>query len=132
MNNIPSSLTILSLAQNFFSPQAEAGIKLKPAAYLVKHVLHDWSDSYCRTILKHLRNAVNESKFQAKLFVIDYIVPFACSLSKARDKSDEEIARNSIPGVYQDLASSPLLEYWGAAADFPYYMDLNVSRFPCV
>jgi hypothetical protein len=93
----------------------------------MKHILHDWSDQYCHTILKHLRDVAGTNG-ETKLLVVDYILPYACRTPDNQIKDDDDLTlRRTIPGVYQDVAESPLLANWGAAADFPYFVDLNVS-----
>jgi ubiquinone/menaquinone biosynthesis C-methylase UbiE len=42
-----------------------------PDAYLMKYILHDWSDQECVAILKNVRRAIRSS---GRLFVIDQIV----------------------------------------------------------
>ena len=65
---------------------------------------------------------------ETKLLVVDYIVPYACRVPADQTTVDDDATlRQTIPGVYQDLADAPLLANWGAASDFPYYVDLNVS-----
>ena len=119
--------SIFSPAQSFLTPQPKGTQELKPAAFLIKHILHDWSYQYCRVILKHLRDAAGRNG-ETRLLVIDYVVSYACRISGESDDKDGDLtARRSIPGVYQDLAQPPLLANWGAASAFPYFADLVVS-----
>jgi hypothetical protein len=41
-------------------------------AYSLKHILHDWSDQECVTILKNIRAAVTGP---GRVFVMEHIVP---------------------------------------------------------
>ena len=115
-------------AQSFLSPQSQDMIELKPAVYILKHVLHDWSDSYCHQILKYLRDAVAHSGEKPTLLVIDFIVSLACHINEDDPDNDNFKARQEIPGVYQPPASPQLLANWGYAAAFAYSTDLNVCR----
>ena len=64
--------------------------------------------------------------------MVDYIVPYACRTPAGQTSDDDDLTlRRTIPGVYQDVADAPLLENWGAAMDFPYFVDLNVSSAVC-
>ena len=40
--------------------------------YLLKHILHDWDDEHCVTILKGVRAAMNPG---AKVAVIEFVIP---------------------------------------------------------
>lgn len=40
-------------------------------AYMMKHILHDWDDEHCVTILKNIRRAITAD---GKLLVVDYVV----------------------------------------------------------
>jgi hypothetical protein len=40
--------------------------------YLVKHIIHDWDDAHCTTLLKHIREALPAT---GRLLVIDPVVP---------------------------------------------------------
>jgi hypothetical protein len=41
-------------------------------AYLMKHIIHDWNDDQCLTILKNCRNGIER---EGKILVIEMIVP---------------------------------------------------------
>ncbi|CAG7969508.1 unnamed protein product [Penicillium olsonii] len=60
---------IQRVKHNFFDPQPVKGAR----AYYFKHILHDWSDDHCRTILKHTTAAM-ESGY-SKILIEDYVVP---------------------------------------------------------
>ena len=42
-------------------------------AYFLHHVLHDWADSYCLDILKHIRSAMRPG--YSKLLIHELILP---------------------------------------------------------
>ncbi|KAJ8519047.1 hypothetical protein ONZ45_g3949 [Pleurotus djamor] len=97
---------------DFFSPQTRTG----PAVFLLKQILHDWSDEYCVKILSHLRNAAIP---QTKLVIMDSIMPFACHDPSADDK-------DSLQGVSTKEAPYPLLANYGAVNNMGYYADIDM------
>lgn len=64
---------------NFFETAPNGG-----DAYIMKHIIHDWNDDECETILKHCRKGITEG---GKLLVIEMVVPQGNepSLSKLLD-----------------------------------------------
>jgi hypothetical protein len=42
-------------------------------AYYFKHIMHDWSDENCRTILKHITAVMTRG--YSKILIEDYIIP---------------------------------------------------------
>ena len=111
--------------QNFFGPQPKLNPPRRPAVFLLKHILHDWSDSYCHTILQHLRDAA-ENNANTKLLVLDSIVPYACCLpGNAGDGS----SAHALPGFLQATAEPPLLGNWGNASSLAYFADMVVSIY---
>ncbi|KAJ3796800.1 S-adenosyl-L-methionine-dependent methyltransferase [Lentinula aff. detonsa] len=84
------------------------------AVFLIRYILHDWSDRDARTILQQLRTAATKA---TKLVVIDTLVPFACQSS---------------PDMFGDTMSSdkqgpyPLLSNYGLAGNFPHLMDIQM------
>ncbi|KAL8826814.1 MAG: hypothetical protein Q9191_003565 [Dirinaria sp. TL-2023a] len=42
------------IVHDFFKPESLKGAR----AYYMRHILHDWPDKECRTILRHLKNAL--------------------------------------------------------------------------
>jgi hypothetical protein len=49
-----------------------AAIPVRADAYLVKHIIHDWYDDKCQTILSNIRDAMPDD---AKVLIIDAVVP---------------------------------------------------------
>lgn len=64
---------------NFFESAPAGG-----DAYMMKHIIHDWNDEECVTILKHCRKGISSG---GKLLVIEMVVPTGNepSLSKLLD-----------------------------------------------
>jgi hypothetical protein len=65
---------------------------------MLSKIMHDWSDEYCLTILKHLRAAVGP-KTQTQLVIVELAMP---SVS-------EEPAAREIPGAELPAPPQPLL-----------------------
>ncbi|KAI0400127.1 S-adenosyl-L-methionine-dependent methyltransferase [Xylaria palmicola] len=55
-------------AHDFFTPQPVKGAR----AYFLGWILHNWPDDKCRTILGHLRDAMNPG--YSKVLISDYVV----------------------------------------------------------
>jgi hypothetical protein len=89
------------------------------AAFLVRHVVHDWSDANVVIILTHLRAAALPS---TKLVIIENITP------SASGGTSTNAAVNAIPilGQPRKAASAPLLPNFGMAGVPLYYYDLTV------
>ena len=83
--------------------------------FLLKQVLHDWSDLYAAKILTQLRAAAAPT---TKLIIVESIVAYAC-----HDPNSE-----SIPGAAPREAPSPLLPNYGPINDMQYNGDLTVCR----
>jgi hypothetical protein len=56
------------MAYNFFEPQPVVGADF----YFLGRVLHDWPDSQARTILQHIRDAMDEDSV---LLIHDRVLP---------------------------------------------------------
>lgn len=87
-----------------------------PAVFLIRYILHDWADSYCRKILHKLRQAAGP---HTKLLVIDEILPYACRMDK-----DEVV--QAIPGAEGEVGPQPLLANLGYVNLHKYLMDLTM------
>ncbi|EKM51829.1 uncharacterized protein PHACADRAFT_199332 [Phanerochaete carnosa HHB-10118-sp] len=95
---------------NFYEPQPIRS----PAVYYLKNVLHDWSDSRCTTILRHLRDSAGPD---TKLVIHENVMEYACEGSSL-----------TVPGVSVSSATKayppPLLPNAGQASMFTYYIDI--------
>ncbi|KAF8350308.1 S-adenosyl-L-methionine-dependent methyltransferase [Amanita rubescens] len=94
---------------DFFAPQPQNGASV----FFVKSIMHDWSDKYASKILKQLRDAATPS---TKLFIIEFILPYACH------ETEENV--DGITGAVPVKAPNPLLANWGAVNDFTYSIDM--------
>lgn len=77
--------------------------------YYMKHVLHDWPDADCVTILRNIRKAM--SKPTAKVLIHEFILMHA-SADAAQDGGEE--------------APFPLLPNFGVGAQRKYNQDINM------
>ena len=68
----PTSRAQEFLAHDFFTPQTVKGAEV----YLMKYIIHDWSDEYAVKILRRLREAADPQK--TRLVTIDRAVQYAC------------------------------------------------------
>lgn len=109
-----ASLIFSTTDHNFFTPQPIHDASI----YFMRMITHDWADSYCITILSHLRAAAGA---HSRLIIVDAIVQYACE--------DTTVAKD-IPGGLEEegrKAPEPLLPNWGHAALFRYLCDIQVS-----
>ncbi|KAL9931561.1 hypothetical protein V8E36_009558 [Tilletia maclaganii] len=83
--------------QNFFESQAVQGADV----YYMKHIIHDWPDKECVTILKHLRNAADVKR--TRLMIADIMIE---------------------PATPSDPSRSPLLSNSGAGANLAHKADM--------
>lgn len=106
---LPASLS----AHDFFQPQPVQGA----AAYLLKSIIHDWSDSYATQILTRIREAAAPG---SKLLVIDRILPYACRIA------GEDVEALNALGIETEDVPEPLPPNLGAGNPTAYATDLNV------
>ncbi|KAF7791400.1 hypothetical protein EIP86_002414 [Pleurotus ostreatoroseus] len=97
-------------AHDFFTAQPIQA----PAVFLLRMVLHDWSDKYCVKILTELRKAAGP---KTQLLVVDNTLEYACK--------DTTCARE-IPGAGTPLPPAPLLANNGAAGVLRYFADVHM------
>lgn len=100
---------------DFFTPQPVKNASV----FLVRYVVHDWSDERTLVIFKHLREAAQPT---TKLVIIENIIRVA----GGAETEDEEVKK--IPGATRPTAQPPLLPNWGKAAGGVYYYDITVHN----
>lgn len=88
-----------------------------PSVYILRQIVHDWSDKYIIKLLKKLRTKATK---ETKLLVIDTIVEYACRIP--------ETSSLSVKGLEVVAPPEPLLPNLGGANLMPYSIDLVVSR----
>ncbi|KAK1229446.1 hypothetical protein PQX77_007494 [Marasmius sp. AFHP31] len=101
-------------AHDFFTPQPKSS--RNASVFMVKQVLHDWSDQYCVKVLKQLRAAATPD---TTLLVLESILPYACHDPSADDNK-------GIPGAVPKEAPPPLLANYGAANELGYLADIDM------
>ncbi|KAF7320605.1 S-adenosyl-L-methionine-dependent methyltransferase [Mycena chlorophos] len=115
-NKMPDALKsgqVVLQAHDFFTPQPQNDADV----FLLKQIMHDWSDEYCVKILKHLWTA---AKPDTTLLLLDSLVPLAC-----HDPSGD--SANAIPGAAPAMeAPAPLLANYGATNDMGYNADMTM------
>ncbi|KAJ6535743.1 S-adenosyl-L-methionine-dependent methyltransferase [Mycena capillaripes] len=92
---------------DFFTAQPQNGA----AVFLLKHILHDWSDEYCVKILTRLSDAATPA---TTLLLLETIVPHACH--------DPNNAAEDGPTE----APAPLLANYGAVNEMGYTADMGM------
>ncbi|KAJ7269517.1 S-adenosyl-L-methionine-dependent methyltransferase [Mycena rebaudengoi] len=97
---------------DFFAPQPEKNATV----FLLKQIMHDWSDEYCIKILTQLRAAATPD---TTLLVLDSIMPLACRDPSASDP-------HGIPGAVPTEAPVPLLANYGAVNEMGYNADFDM------
>nr|GAT49961.1 S-adenosyl-L-methionine-dependent methyltransferase [Mycena chlorophos] len=115
-NKMPDALKsgqVVLQAHDFFTPQPQNDADV----FLLKQIMHDWSDEYCVKILKRLWTA---AKPDTTLLLLDSLVPLAC-----HDPSGD--SANAIPGAAPAMeAPAPLLANYGATNDMGYNADMTM------
>ncbi|KAG6833022.1 hypothetical protein H0H87_012280 [Tephrocybe sp. NHM501043] len=96
--------------QDFFKPQQT---NRDVAVFLVKQILHDWSDEYCVELLSHLRAAARD---HTRLVLIESIIPYAC----------HDLMTSDVEGAIFYEAPKPLLANYGAVNGLGYDLDFTM------
>ncbi|KAF7344103.1 S-adenosyl-L-methionine-dependent methyltransferase [Mycena venus] len=95
---------------DFFTPQPQTGASI----FLLKQIMHDWSDENCKKILTHLWDAAGSD---TRLLLFDTIMPLTCHDPSADDPK-------GIPGAAPvSEAPAPLLANYGAVSEMAYTAD---------
>ncbi|EMD38852.1 hypothetical protein CERSUDRAFT_151553 [Gelatoporia subvermispora B] len=95
---------------DFFQPQPVKNASV----FIVRGVLHNWSDTYATKIIRQLRDAATSD---TKLLVVDHIIRYTCS-----DEGEFE----DIPGAAVTDAPAPLLANYGIGSGIEYKLDLQM------
>ncbi|KAK7028529.1 putative S-adenosyl-L-methionine-dependent methyltransferase [Favolaschia claudopus] len=96
---------------DFFGPQSVKNADI----FLLRFIVHDWSDTYSHKILQHLRDAAQTT---TKLIVVEHLAPLAC---------EEDPAFKHIPGAVPDsYPPKPLLPNLGIVNMAPYNVDIQM------
>ncbi|KAL0059267.1 hypothetical protein AAF712_013991 [Marasmius tenuissimus] len=114
-SNMPEAISsgqITLQAHDFFTPQPQKNATV----FMIKQILHDWSDQYCEKILKQLRTSATPD---TTLLVLESIMPYAC-----HDPSAEDV--KAIPGAVPKEAPPPLIANYGAANELGYLSDIDM------
>ncbi|KAH9988262.1 S-adenosyl-L-methionine-dependent methyltransferase [Russula compacta] len=115
--NMPDALEsgrVKFQAQDFFKPQAAQEEDV--TVFFLCKIIHDWSDEYCLTILKHLRAAAG---LKTQLVIDDQIIACVC----------DEPAVHEIPGAEIPVPPKPLLLNMGRASSMAYNTDVMMMGF---
>ena len=67
------------MAHDFFTPQLNIGADV----YLLRYILHNWSDKYCLCILRNLLPALKDG---VRIFVCEYVLPEPAETSWRLDR----------------------------------------------
>ncbi|KLO06095.1 S-adenosyl-L-methionine-dependent methyltransferase [Schizopora paradoxa] len=71
--------------------------------YMLKFIIHDWSNKYSHIILKRLREAAAP---HSRLIIVDKIIPYICPPSEV----NEDV---SVPGVWKPELPEPIVNMSG-------------------
>lgn len=112
------------VAHDFLQPQLVSDA----AVFLIRNILHNWNNTACADILRHLRNAATEN---TRLVIGDFVLSLACS--------DETSNLEGTSSALQDISLTgfsvppkPLLQNLGKANSVGYSIDLIVRLFASI
>lgn len=105
-------ITLYATVHSFLEPQPIHDASV----FILRHILHNWADPYCKTILKHLRDAASP---ETKLVIVDPLIPYTChGTSFLENIQGAELSEN-IP--------KELLPSLGRANNYAFQVDFQVS-----
>ncbi|KAK0540750.1 hypothetical protein OC842_000318 [Tilletia horrida] len=97
--------------QNFFEPQVIKGADV----YYMKHIIHDWPDKECITILKHLREAADPAR--SRLLISEVLMEAPLPPRPSSPSFSFTCSATS-------TTSPPLLANLGAGASMAHKLDM--------
>lgn len=103
-----------SIVHDFFTDQPVKNASV----FLLKNILHDWSDFYAKNILSCLRDAATA---HTRLLIVETLIEHACHISHLDDDD-----ANQIPGARPFQAPEPLLANFGDINIMQYISDVGV------
>ncbi|KAI0314821.1 S-adenosyl-L-methionine-dependent methyltransferase [Amylostereum chailletii] len=83
------------------------------SVFLMRRIMHDYSDDICINILRHLRNAASPS---TRLVIVDNVAPFACA--------DDSNIEQGLDGTSGKTTPAPLLANGGNVNLAIYLIDI--------
>ncbi|KAJ7885501.1 hypothetical protein B0H14DRAFT_3128139 [Mycena olivaceomarginata] len=101
--------------------RAVEGARQRRRGFLVRYVVHDWSDTNLGIILTHPRAVARP---ETKLVIIENIAASACS----SESTHPHASTIPILGVPRKPAAPPVLANYGMAGLPLYYYDLTVNN----
>ncbi|KAL0056835.1 hypothetical protein AAF712_016551 [Marasmius tenuissimus] len=104
---------------DFFTPQPRKDASI----FLLRHVVHNWSDEDSIKILTRLREAALKD---TTLIVLEIIMPYACRASSSQNLGADPELEAAIPGASSREAPVPLLPNFGVVNEFAYLMDMTM------
>ncbi|EKM60006.1 uncharacterized protein PHACADRAFT_250851 [Phanerochaete carnosa HHB-10118-sp] len=105
-NALKSQRVVLQV-HDFFSPQPVKNASV----FLLRNIIHDWSDKYCLQILRNLRDAASQD---TRIVIVGSLLSYAC----------DDDSLKGIPGAECPVPPRPLLPNMGHVATPSYYIDM--------
>ena len=107
---------LISIEHSFFDEQPVRNADI----FVVRYILHNWTDQYCVKILKRLRDAALPA---TKLIVLEEILEYM--------SRDTTTMHADLPGATNPMAPLPLLPYPEASTGLTYSGDMVVRLVSC-